>query len=137
MKKNIIRFFAIAAMVSLAAVACSKTEEDFNEGNPDGTESTTHDNNPDNPATAGSITLIASVENTEMTKTSLGAADESGARKVSWAAGDEVKVLYDGGTTTATAADPDGDQAKFSFDAPDGGWRQVLQRLLHVQDCRG
>ena len=120
MKKNIIRFFAIAAMVSLAAVACSKTEEDFNEGNPDGTESTTHDNNPDNPATAGSITLIASVENTEMTRTSLGAADESGARKVSWAAGDEVKVLYDGGSTTATAADPDGDQAKFSFDAPDG-----------------
>ena len=120
MKKNITRFFAIVAMVSFAAVACSKTEQDITDENPDGSGSVVDDNNPQNPATAGSITLIASVENAEMTKTSLGAADESGNRTVSWALGDEVKVLYDGGTTTATAADPDGAQAKFSFDAPDG-----------------
>ena len=54
----------------------------------------------------------------EQTKTTI--SDGAGNTKiVSWTAGDEIKVLYDGGSTTAVA-ETSGTSTQFTFDIPEG-----------------
>jgi hypothetical protein len=62
------------------------------------------------------ISIRANVENPV---TRVSAADEGASITYTWQAGDEIKVLYEGGSTTATAAVSDG-VATFSLSVPDG-----------------
>ena len=89
--------FALLAVAILAIVACGKE----NEGNqPLPTEST-------DPNTV--------VFTATLTKTSIDANDEV----VSWVAGDEVKFVWDGGSTTA-AASASGSSATFTVEVAEG-----------------
>ncbi|MBO4535667.1 MAG: hypothetical protein J5702_00520 [Bacteroidales bacterium] len=108
-----------AAILSVVAISCSKTNETYDDTIIPGDQE-----NPENPGggqagSTGSITMVANVEDAVATRTAIGDADADGNREVSWVVNDEVKVLYSGGSTTANA-DASGASAKFSFDAPDG-----------------
>lgn len=112
MKKTIIRFFAISAMISLVAVACSKAETDVPADNKDNTENPADVENPENQPSEG-FTLTASLEEAIVTRTSLGDADGAGNRAVTWSGGDAIKVIYNGGDKVVGASNIDGADAQF------------------------
>ena len=106
MKKYFV--YIASALLGLAAVVSCNKETAFPE-------------NPAEPATTPqdglvTISVRADVENPV---TRVSAAEEGTSITYSWQAGDEIKVLYDGGSTTATAAVSDG-VATFSLSVPDG-----------------
>ena len=106
MKKYFV--YIASALLGLAALVSCNKETAFPE-------------NPAEPATAPqdglvTISIRADVENPV---TRVSAADEGASITYTWQAGDEIKVLYDGGSTTATAAVSDG-VATFSLSLPDG-----------------
>ena len=106
MKKYFV--YIASALLGLAALVSCNKETAFPE-------------NPAEPATAPqdglvTISIRADVENPV---TRVSAADEGASITYTWQAGDEIKVLYEGGSTTATAAVSDG-VATFSPSVPDG-----------------
>ncbi len=106
MKKYFV--YIASALLGLAAIVSCNKETAFPE-------------NPAEPAVApedGLVTINfrADVENPV---TRVSAADEGTSITYTWQAGDEIKVLYDGGSTTATATISDG-AATFSPSVPDG-----------------
>lgn len=99
MKK--LKLFALIAL-AMAACACNKEKE---------IENTPEEQEPVGPVEPGQIVFTAQAP----TKTSIDANDEV----VSWVAGDEVKFVWDGGSTTAAAASS-GASTTFTIDAPEG-----------------
>ena len=106
MKKYFV--YIASALLGLAAVVSCNKETAFPE-------------NPAVPATTPqdglvTISVRADVENPV---TRVSAADEGASITYTWQAGDDIKVLYEGGSTTATASVSDG-VATFSLSVPDG-----------------
>ena len=95
-------------MIALAvlSVACAKNEEDKPNGNDVPQEEQTG-----KPGEDGKIVFTALAP----TKTTIDSNDEV----VSWVAGDEVKFVWDGGSTTATAS-ASGSSTTFSVEVGDG-----------------
>ena len=96
-------------MIALAvlSVACAKNEED----KPNGNDVPQEEELTGKPGEDGKIVFTAQAP----TKTAIDANDQV----VSWVAGDEVKFVWDGGSTTATAS-ASGSSTTFSVEVGDG-----------------
>ena len=92
--------FELFALIALAMAACACNKEIEQPGN-DG---------PEVPTEPGKIVFTA------LAPTKTATTDD---QTVTWVAGDEVKFVWDGGSTTATAASS-GASTTFTIDAPDG-----------------
>lgn len=119
MKKSLYNLCILAAMTSMAMVACSKVDEPIGPNEDPEVNETPETPTEDPDKTEGEYTVFAEIENAIYTKTSLGEADDAGNRQVSWTAKDAIKIVYNGGSTTAVT-DSEGTSASFSFDAPAG-----------------
>ena len=106
--KRVLYFIAMAAIIFSTALSCLKEANAPEEMN--GTDGEII--NPQLPVNLVTWTFTAGTEGTRVTPM-------DGANRFEWEENDEVKVLYDGGSTTCTASVSDG-VATFSPSVPEG-----------------
>ena len=122
------RFYLLAAILPALVLSCSKNEEVDIQGNePVSGQSSTSGKPSDNPIPDGYIrlTLAADVENIATSKTSLDEGDVAGEKVIKWVNGDEVDVLFAGGSSTSTASVTE-DHANFDIDVLPGTTKVFL-----------